>query len=102
MKNTGRASLMVGGSHSNCGPVTVNPIFSKLLHISDSPEMKIMACQEGEERPPGFDVEEWDNGSIYEGEFMNGLKHGKGKYTWKTGEARAKSFPSLKLFFPHV
>lgn len=43
------------------------------------------------ERRPGFGVQKWDDGSIYEGEFMSGLKHGKGKYTWKTGEVRAKS-----------
>lgn len=55
--------------------------------------MKTMASQEDEEKPAGYDIEEWDDGSIYEGEFINGLKHGKGKYSWKTGEVRAKSFP---------
>lgn len=55
--------------------------------------MKTMASQEDEEKPPGYDIEEWDDGSIYEGEFISGLKHGKGKYSWKTGEVRAKSFP---------
>lgn len=34
----------------------------------------------------GLGVQEWEDGSIYEGEFLNGLKHGKGKYTWRSGE----------------
>lgn len=31
-------------------------------------------------------VQEWSDGSRYEGEFVNGLKHGTGRYTWRTGE----------------
>lgn len=38
----------------------------------------------------GLGVEEWEDGSIYEGEFLNGLKHGKGKYTWGSGEVIKK------------
>ncbi|TNM88188.1 hypothetical protein fugu_006409 [Takifugu bimaculatus] len=71
----------------------VNQAVKSCEVIIDAPEMKTMASQEDEERPPGYDIEEWDDGSIYEGEFMSGLKHGKGKYSWKTGEVRAKSFP---------
>lgn len=29
---------------------------------------------------------EFDNGDIYEGEMVNGLRHGKGKYTWANGD----------------
>lgn len=54
--------------------------------------MKSGAFPKDDESRSGFGVQEWDDGSIYEGEFMNGLKHGKGKYTWTTGEVRAKSF----------
>ncbi|KAM9761537.1 ankyrin repeat and MYND domain-containing protein 1 [Menidia menidia] len=31
-------------------------------------------------------VQEWPDGSRYEGELVNGLKHGKGRYRWKNGE----------------
>ncbi len=34
----------------------------------------------------GSGVQEWPDGSRYEGEFVNGLKHGKGKYIWGNGE----------------
>ncbi len=40
----------------------------------------------GQERRQGFGVQEWPDGSRYEGEFVNGFKHGKGKYTWRNGE----------------
>lgn len=43
-------------------------------------------AQSGEETRQGFGVQEWADGSRYEGEFVNGLKHGKGKYTWGSGE----------------
>lgn len=43
---------------------------------------------EGDERQQDFGIQEWDDGSRYEGGFVNGLKHGKGKYTWKNGEVR--------------
>lgn len=45
-------------------------------------------CTKGQskEAPQGLDVQEWDDGSTYEGELENGLKHGRGKYTWKSGE----------------
>ena len=29
---------------------------------------------------------EFDNGDVYEGEMANGLRHGKGKYTWANGD----------------
>jgi len=32
-------------------------------------------------KPDGFGQYKWSNGSFYIGYFMNGLKHGKGK--WK-------------------
>lgn len=32
------------------------------------------------------EVQEWDDGSRYEGELLDGLKHGTGKYTWTSGE----------------
>lgn len=34
----------------------------------------------------GLGVQEWDDGSTYEGVFVSGLKHGNGKYTWASGE----------------
>ncbi|KAM3876348.1 ankyrin repeat and MYND domain-containing protein 1 [Diretmus argenteus] len=45
----------------------------------------------GEERR-GVGVQEWPDGSKYEGEFVNGLKHGRGKYTWENGESYEGSF----------
>lgn len=53
--------------------------------ISDFP-MTSEASREDTERRSGFGVQNWDDGSMYEGQFLNGLKHGKGKYTWTTGE----------------
>lgn len=32
------------------------------------------------------EVQEWDDGSRYEGKLLDGLKHGTGKYTWTSGE----------------
>uniref|UniRef100_A0A3Q1F7J1 Ankyrin repeat and MYND domain-containing protein 1-like n=1 Tax=Acanthochromis polyacanthus TaxID=80966 RepID=A0A3Q1F7J1_9TELE len=46
----------------------------------------------GEERRQGLGVQEWPDGSKYEGEFVNGLKHGKGRYTWINGEYYEGSF----------
>ncbi|MEQ2305979.1 hypothetical protein AMECASPLE_003398 [Ameca splendens] len=40
----------------------------------------------GEERRQGFGVQEWPDGSKYEGEFLDGFKHGKGRYSWRNGE----------------
>lgn len=57
------------------------------IHFNHS--HKTMASRENDDKQPGFSVQEWDDGSRYEGEFMNGLKHGNGKYTWKTGEVPA-------------
>uniref|UniRef100_A0A8C5D882 MORN repeat-containing protein 5 n=1 Tax=Gouania willdenowi TaxID=441366 RepID=A0A8C5D882_GOUWI len=38
-------------------------------------------------------VEEYtDDGSKYEGEFVNGLHHGKGRFTWKNGQYYEGSF----------
>lgn len=34
----------------------------------------------------GPGVQEWTDGSRYEGEFLNGLKHGNGIFTWPNGE----------------
>nr|XP_057929571.1 ankyrin repeat and MYND domain-containing protein 1-like isoform X2 [Doryrhamphus excisus] len=45
-----------------------------------------------EQRRQGFDVQESLDGSKYEGEFLNGLKHGKGRYTSKSGEFYEGSF----------
>ncbi|XP_045904870.1 ankyrin repeat and MYND domain-containing protein 1 isoform X2 [Micropterus dolomieu] len=49
-------------------------------------------AQSGEERRQGLGVQEWPDGSRYEGEFVNGFKHGKGKYTWRNGEYYEGSF----------
>ncbi|XP_055077522.1 ankyrin repeat and MYND domain-containing protein 1 [Periophthalmus magnuspinnatus] len=46
----------------------------------------------GAEERTGAGVQEWSDGSRYEGEFVNGFKHGRGKYTWKNGESYVGSF----------
>lgn len=43
-------------------------------------------AQVDEERRPEVDVQEWSDESKYEGQFVNALKHGKGKYIWGNGE----------------
>ncbi|XP_008404500.1 ankyrin repeat and MYND domain-containing protein 1 isoform X2 [Poecilia reticulata] len=40
----------------------------------------------GEVKREGFGVQEWPDGSKYEGEFLDDFKHGKGRYSWKNGE----------------
>ncbi|XP_047230224.1 ankyrin repeat and MYND domain-containing protein 1 [Girardinichthys multiradiatus] len=40
----------------------------------------------GEEGRQGFGVQEWPDGSKYEGEFLDSFKHGKGRYSWRNGE----------------
>lgn len=35
-------------------------------------------------------VLECHDGSRYEGEFVNGLKHGNGRYTWRNGEVTSQ------------
>lgn len=34
----------------------------------------------------GPGVQEWTDGSRYEGDFLNGVKHGDGTFTWPNGE----------------
>ncbi|XP_031589653.2 ankyrin repeat and MYND domain-containing protein 1 isoform X1 [Oreochromis aureus] len=46
----------------------------------------------GREISEGIGVQEWPDGSKYEGEFVNGLKHGKGRYSWTNGEYYEGSF----------
>ncbi|XP_037324502.2 ankyrin repeat and MYND domain-containing protein 1 [Pungitius pungitius] len=46
----------------------------------------VSGTESGDERPQRLGVQQWPDGSRYEGEFVNGLKHGKGRYTWKSGE----------------
>ncbi|MED6276468.1 hypothetical protein CHARACLAT_003353 [Characodon lateralis] len=40
----------------------------------------------GEEGRQDVGVQEWPDGSKYEGEFLDGFKHGKGRYSWRNGE----------------
>ncbi|XP_062411975.1 ankyrin repeat and MYND domain-containing protein 1-like [Sardina pilchardus] len=40
----------------------------------------------------GFGVQQWPDGSRYEGEFKNDLKHGVGVYSWPNGEIYKGSF----------
>ncbi|XP_044056560.1 ankyrin repeat and MYND domain-containing protein 1 isoform X2 [Siniperca chuatsi] len=49
-------------------------------------------AQIGDERRQGLGVQEWSDGSRYEGEFVNGFKHGNGRYTWRNGEYYEGSF----------
>ncbi|KAM7387688.1 hypothetical protein PAMP_023910 [Pampus punctatissimus] len=44
------------------------------------------------ERREGLGVQEWSDGSKYEGEFVNGFKHGTGRYSWRNGEYYEGSF----------
>ncbi|XP_055006624.1 ankyrin repeat and MYND domain-containing protein 1 [Boleophthalmus pectinirostris] len=46
----------------------------------------------GDEQRPGPRVQERSDGSRYEGEFRNGLKHGTGRFTWKDGQFYEGSF----------
>ncbi|XP_029285833.1 LOW QUALITY PROTEIN: ankyrin repeat and MYND domain-containing protein 1 [Cottoperca gobio] len=48
--------------------------------------------QSWEDRGQGLGVQEGPDGSRYEGEFVNGFKHGKGRYTWRNGEFYQGSF----------
>ncbi|XP_075901698.1 ankyrin repeat and MYND domain-containing protein 1-like [Nelusetta ayraudi] len=50
------------------------------------------AASGGEELREGLGVQEWHDGSRYEGVFVSGLKHGNGKYTWASGEHYEGSF----------
>ncbi|XP_042338116.1 ankyrin repeat and MYND domain-containing protein 1 isoform X2 [Plectropomus leopardus] len=52
----------------------------------------LRGAQSGEERRQGLGVQGWPDGARYEGEFVNGFKHGKGRYTWKNGEFYEGSF----------
>ncbi|XP_034065885.1 ankyrin repeat and MYND domain-containing protein 1 [Gymnodraco acuticeps] len=52
----------------------------------------LRGAQSGEERQQGLGVQEWPDGSRFEGEFVNGFKHGNGKYTWRNGEFYEGSF----------
>ncbi len=36
-------------------------------------------------RKNGKDIQEFNNGDVYDGSFLNGKRHGKGKYTWSNG-----------------
>jgi hypothetical protein len=33
----------------------------------------------------GFGVHTWEDGRVYEGQYMNDKKHGHGKYRWPDG-----------------
>ena len=40
----------------------------------------------------GHGIEHWIDGSIYEGEFKNGKKHGIGHFTWSDGSSYEGQF----------
>ncbi|CAB1324320.1 unnamed protein product [Coregonus sp. 'balchen'] len=46
----------------------------------------------GREKRNGPGVQQWSDGSKYEGEFVNDLKHGTGVFTWTNGEFYDGSF----------
>uniref|UniRef100_A0A4W5KBB9 MYND-type domain-containing protein n=1 Tax=Hucho hucho TaxID=62062 RepID=A0A4W5KBB9_9TELE len=46
----------------------------------------------GREKRNGPGVQQWSDGSNYEGEFVNDLKHGTGVFTWTNGEFYDGSF----------
>ncbi|XP_057697572.1 ankyrin repeat and MYND domain-containing protein 1-like [Corythoichthys intestinalis] len=60
---------------------------SNCLKSQRSPRREV-----GKAKRQGFCVQEFLDGSKYEGEFVDGLKQGKGKYTWKNGEFYEGSF----------
>lgn len=45
-------------------------------------------------KPEGFGQYKWSNGSVYKGQFLNGLKHGHGK--WR--KQKAGGFTDEKSF----
>ncbi|XP_068449366.1 ankyrin repeat and MYND domain-containing protein 1 isoform X2 [Clinocottus analis] len=47
---------------------------------------------DGHRGAQGLGVQEWPDGATYDGEFVNGYKHGKGRYTWSNGEFYEGSF----------
>ncbi|KAJ8376809.1 hypothetical protein SKAU_G00073890 [Synaphobranchus kaupii] len=50
------------------------------------------ATEGGSAKKLGVGVQEWPDGSRYEGEFVNGLKQGEGVFTWANGELYEGSF----------
>lgn len=53
-------------------------------------------AEAGDGRQPGFGVQEWPDGSRYEGEFVDGFKHGSGRYSWRNGEvSNVCAFPKV-------
>lgn len=52
-----------------------------------------------DEKRQGLGVQEWEDGSTYEGEFLNGLKHGKGKYTWGSGEVTKNKSTGILRYY---
>lgn len=52
--------------------------------MSHRQEQEAAATSYGQSKE--VEVQEWDDGSRYEGELLDGLKHGTGKYTWTSGE----------------
>lgn len=67
------------------------------LQVISVPEVKMLPTgaaaapgrgteRSGEEGRRSLGVQEWADGSRYEGEFENGLKHGRGRFTWTDGE----------------
>lgn len=53
--------------------------------MSRRQEQEAAATSNGQSKEVA-EVQEWDDGSRYEGELLDGLKHGTGKYTWTSGE----------------
>lgn len=52
--------------------------------MSHRQEQEAAATSNGQSNE--VEIQEWDDGSRYEGELLGGLKHGTGKYTWTSGE----------------
>lgn len=49
----------------------------------------------GREKRNGPGVQQWSDGSKYEGEFVNDLKHGSGVFTWTNGEVLLFEYNNL-------
>ncbi|TNN53088.1 Ankyrin repeat and MYND domain-containing protein 1 [Liparis tanakae] len=72
-------------------------MLSTLIGVAAAPgrgaaEPGTVGRSDGHRGAPGLGVQEWPDGSTYEGGFVNGYKHGKGRYTWSNGEFYEGSF----------
>lgn len=61
-------------------------ITSNFGHVCVPRSLGYICGTEWEKGRNGLGIQDWPDGSRYEGEFENGLKHGVGVYSWPNGE----------------